>query len=151
MSNSTVGMPKDDMMGFVVFKPESKPIKLTRKEIYFTLTASGSRFSMKAIETMGKPEAVLVMFDARDRMLVIPSKLSEPNSIYLAWPGAGKNYKNLLKPNALNTEILHRMKGGEFENFRGLIRCSGKVVKRIDCNALIFDLTEIHWERKNEV
>ena len=143
-------MPKDNMLGFTVFKPENKPLRLTQKAIFFTLTSSGTRFSMKAVEAMGNPEAAIVLFDTRDRMLVIPSKLSEPNSMYLASPGAGKRYKNLLKVQSLNIEILHRMKAGEFEDFKGIIRCFGKKVERVDGNALLFDLTEIEREKESQ-
>ena len=150
MAKSTVGMPKDNLMGFTVFKPENKPVtKLTRREIFFTLSGSGTRFSMKAIETMKKPEAVIVLFDASNRMLVVPSKLSDSNAMYLAQPGAGDTvYKSLLKMRSLNNEILCRMNLGKIEDFKGLIRCFGKKIERVDDTALLFDLAEIRWERK---
>ena len=147
MAKSTVGMPKDDMMGFTVFKPESKSNCLTNKEIYFTLTSVGVNFSAKAIEVMENPEATVVLFDMQDRMLVVPSKLSEPNSMYLACAG-GPRKKNQLKTKSLGTEILHRISGAEFSEFKGIIRCFGKKIERVGNNALLFDLTKAQEVKK---
>ena len=147
MANSTVGMPKDELMGFTVFKPENKSNCLTNKEVFLTLTSVGVSFSVKAVEAIGSPDAVLVMFDTADRMLVIPSKLSNQNTMHLAGAG-GARKKNLLKVKSLGTEILHRINGTEFGEFKGIIRCFGKKVERIDSNALLFDLTKAQEEKK---
>lgn len=147
MANSTVGMPKDELMGFTVFKPETKPAKLTHKEIYFCANKTGTRLSMKALSVMGSPDAVLVMFDTADRMLVVPTTLSTPNSLYMAYAGKGKNYKNLLKAASLKAEILGRL-GKDAETFTGLIRCFGKKIERVDGNAILFDLKNATLERE---
>ena len=147
MANSTVGMPKDELMGFTVFKPKNKSNCLTNKEVFLTLTSVGVSFSAKATEVMENPEAVIVLFDMQNRMLVIPSKLSEPNSMYLACAG-GLRKKNQLKMKSLGTEILRRINGAEFSEFKGIIRCFGKKVERIDGNALLFDLTKAQEAKK---
>ena len=147
MAKSTVGMPKDELMGFTVFKPENKSNCLTNKEVFLTLTGVGVSFSVKAVEVMENPEAVIVLFDMQNRMLVIPSKLSEPNSMYLACAG-GLRKKNQLKIKSFGAEILHRINGTEFEDFKGIIRCFGKKVERIDRNALLFDLTKAQEAKK---
>ena len=147
MAKSTVGMPKDELMGFTVFKPENKSNCLTNKEVFLTLTSVGVSFSVKAIEAMESPEAVIVLFDTQDRMLVIPSKLSNQNSMYLACAG-GPRKKNQLKIKSLGTEILRRINGAEFGEFKGIIRCFGKKVERVDGNALLFDLTKAQEEKK---
>ena len=140
-------MPKDELMGFTVFKPENKSNCLTNKEVFLTLTSVGVSFSVKAVEVIGSPDAVLVMFDTADRMLVIPSKLSNQNTMHLAGAG-GVRKKNLLKVKSLGTEILHRINGTEFSKFKGIIRCFGKKVERVDGNALLFDLTKAQEEKK---
>lgn len=147
MAKSTVGMPKDDMMGFTVFKPERKSNCQTNKEIYFTLTSVGVSFSVKAVEVMGNPEATVVLFDMQDRMLVVPSKLSNQNAMYLACAG-GPRKRNQLKIKSLGTEILHRINGNEYSEFKGIIRCFGKKIERVDGNALLFDLSGICKEKK---
>ena len=147
MAKSTVGMPKDELMGFTVFKPENKSNCLTNKEVFLTLTGVGVSFSVKAVEVMENPEAVIVLFDMQNRMLVIPSKLSEPNSMYLACAG-GLRKKNQLKIKSFGAEILHRINGTEFEDFKGIIRCFGKKVEQVDRNALLFDLTKVQEAKK---
>jgi hypothetical protein len=147
VAKSTVGMPKDDMMGFTVFKPETKPAKLTHKEIYFSTNKTGTRLSMKALSVMGSPDAVLVMFDIADRMLVVPATLAMPNALYLACAGQGKNYKNLLKAASLKAEILGRL-GRDAESFKGLLRCPGKKIERVDGNAILFNLKDAVMEKE---
>ena len=149
MANSTVGMPKDELMGFTVFKPTENLVKATKKEIYLTLTVSGVRFSLKAVEAMGSPESVVVLFDQRDRMLVIPSSTSEPNSIPLDWGGSRKDYHNGTKKVGLKTELLGRMCPDNSKlPPRGSFRCSGRRANNYEDNALIFDLTEAERVRK---
>lgn len=137
---------KYEMGNFKLFRAKEHIANRTETEILVMLSSSGIRFSHKAIDELGEPQGVFVLFDDTNRMLVMPAKIGEDGVVPLTL--GGTTYFNKVRCTALEAELCRRVgktrkKMDCIIRFKGVQSCAQK-------GSLLFNLNDFEIEENGK-